>query len=112
MKLKKKAIFIALEEIEKARKSVEELSTKSKENALNDMIAEFMEKEYSSIIVMVLNDDSVSLDPQLKVEASETIDNYNDKMKELKQKADVQSKLFENYDADYGKIMRGELYGY
>ena len=108
----KKAILTALQEIQEAKVSIEELNTKHKESALNDAIVEFMVKEYFSIIVMVLNDISVSIDPQLKAEATETIDNYNDKMKELKEKADTQAKLFENYDADYGRIMRGELYGH
>lgn len=107
----KKAIADALYEIEKSKNTIDELQIERREDARRQALADFMNNEYASILLMVLNDESVSLDPQLKKEAVAVIDGYREKAKELKEKSEQQQRLFEEYELDYGKIMRGELYG-
>jgi hypothetical protein len=93
--------------IKEAEANIASLSTDEKKNAETELWPTYWGKNYAEIIPQLVSDTSIEISEELRAEAQTAIEKYNERTKDLKIKADLQSELFKQYDIHYNRYIEG-----
>lgn len=96
-----------LAKIKDAEKLVSSLNKEERVKAFQECLSAYWEENYVTIIAAVVSDSSVSVPDDLRAEAKAIVDELKAQTDELKSKAELQSQLFQQYDASYGRYLGG-----
>ena len=99
------------QELAKFKKAEDIISSIPEEvvKANKDSLATYWKENYVKIITSVVSNTSVSIPDDLRKEAKTIIDELQAQSVELKNKSELQSKLFQQYNASYGRYLGGNL---
>ena len=97
----------ALDATERANAEISRLEGDEKKRILTDSLKEYWDKNYAQIIEDIANGGCPGADAGLVDEARSVFDKIKRESDEIKEKAALQKKIFEKYDAVYGSLLRG-----
>lgn len=97
-----------LVKIQDANKLIVSLNKDEKVKALQECREAYWNKNYANVIAEVVSDLSINIPNELRNEARVIINELSAQTDELKNKAELQSKLFRLYDDSYGHFLGGK----
>lgn len=93
--------------IREAEANIASLNTDEKKKAETELWPKYWGKNYVEIIPSLIFDTSIEISEDLRAEAKPFIEKYNERIKDIKGKADLQSELFKQYDIHYNRYIEG-----
>lgn len=81
------------------------LNTDEKKNAETEFGPIYWDKNYVEIISLLAYDSEIEISEELRNEAKSIIEDYNNYIKDLKAKADLQTELFRQYELSYSRYI-------
>lgn len=93
--------------IREAEANIASLNTDEKKKAETELWPKYWGKNYVEIIPSLVFDTGIEISEDLRAEAQTVIEKYNERTKDIKDKADLQSELFKQYDIHYNRYTEG-----